>query len=46
MTYLIKQGLKKHLSFLKMFFLFLKLRLIHIGGNCMKIDTQSDYVFI
>ena len=31
---------------LKMFFLFLKLRLIHIGGNCMKIDTQSDYVFI
>ena len=37
-----KTGTEKTSFFLKMFFLFLKLRLIHIGGNCMKIDTQSD----
>ena len=41
-----KTWTEKTSFFLKMFFLFLKLRLIHIGGNCMKIDTQSDYVFI
>ena len=41
-----RTGTEKTSFFLKMFFLFLKLRLIHIGGNCMKIDTQSDYVFI
>lgn len=37
-----KTGTEKTSFFLKMFFLFLKLRLIHIGDNCMKIDTQSD----
>lgn len=35
-----KTGIEKTSFFLKMFFLFLKLRLSHMIGNCIKIDTK------
>ena len=42
----VRKNSSVSLFLFKYVFIFLKLRLIHIGGNCMKIDTQSDYVFI